>query len=216
MSRKTLILTEEQLEEIASGINMAYFDQEGIKPDMGDIYSIEVSAEGSDGDNESYSDKITTDDLAAMQCKDWPRDSRSFGKGGNAPANIYEMSKKEWEEKFIFNEANSRLENMQFCGKSYAAAKQQRHRDKVATQKAQSNNPVEREKGKKSLEIMINNRGEDFGKAEQRLGTFERADDIAQANKPEGTKIKSAPKQTGNGKAHSPKKGYLTPITNNY
>ena len=33
------------------------------------------------------------------------------------------------------------------------------------------------------------------------------SDKITQQNKPDGAKIKSAPKESGNGKAHSPKNG---------
>jgi hypothetical protein len=54
--------------------------------------------------------------------------------------------------------------------------------------------------------------GEDFGKSSKLLTNAKNADRIIQANRPEGTKIKSSPKQTGNGKGHSPKNGIITPI----
>ena len=213
MGKKTIILTERQLEEIATGVNMAYLDGIGSTPDMGDVFSTEVSPQGSSG-GETYADPETTDDFAVMQSKDWPRDSRSFGKDGNAPANIREMSKKDWENKYVFNEQNSRLENLNFYGNTYAGAKQQRYRVKKATEMAQSDNQIEAQKGRKSLQTMINNRGEDFGKQERLLSNAEQADQTIQSNRPEGTKIKSAPKVTGNEKSHG-KNGFITPSLNN-
>lgn len=218
MKKRTLILTERQLKEIASGINIAYLDKEGIKPDMGDVYSTEVSAEGSAGKGESYSDEMTTDDFAIMQSKDWPRDSRSFGRSGNAPANIREMSKKDWENRYIFNEeqehGNKDLNNRIFGDGdkqySYGAIKQKEYRERNAAKKAiNGSTPEEKAKGLNSLKKIQGNDGKSYATAKKQ---FEPA---KMASKLKPKKIASAPKETGNGKAHSVKNGFITPIVNN-
>lgn len=211
MGKKTLILTKEQLDEISGG-NFSYLDNLD-KLDTGNIYANKVSAEGSTSDGDT--DKITTDDYASDMTRDaWPRDSRSYGKNGNyIPQNLYEMSKKEWEEKNITNEAkehgNKRLNNRKFYGKSYGAVKQGEYRQRKAAEKAiNGENGQEKIEGIKSLSRM---QTPENIKSQKLFKNAKTADKITQASKPAGTKIKSAPK-TGKEGAHSPETGYITPL----
>ena len=212
MAKKKLILTQKQLDEIRDGIG-TYLDTMGIKSDMPDNFGSEVSAEGSTFDG--YADNTTTDDFAKMQSKDWPRDSRSFGRSGNAPANIREMSKKEWEERYILNEeeehGNSALNNRLFGDSkkqySYGAIKQKEYRERKAAKKAiNGSSNAEKMQGLKSLQQIQNNDRDSYNTAKKQFEPAKQATHL-------GTKkIKSAPKQTGNGKAHSTKNGIITPI----
>lgn len=212
MAKKKLILTQKQLDEIRDGIG-TYLDTMGIKSDMPDNFGSEVSAEGSTFDG--YSDNMTTDDFAKMQSKDWPRDSRSFGRSGNAPANIREMSKKEWEERYVLNENEQNgwksIENLQLGNSSEQhspnAVKQRQYRERVAAKKAKSSNPQVAQSGAKSLAAMsTNSHSKSYEDGKHQLNNIKAGNNL----KPKT--IKSAPKQTGNGKAHSPKNGLITPI----
>lgn len=198
MAKKTLILTEKQLNEI-SGCDFSYLDNLGKKSDIGDFYADEISAEGPN--MEGYSDEITTDNFSKMQSKNWPRDSRSFGRSGNYPSsNISEMSKKDWEKKYILNEANKRLKNRFFNGKSYEASKKEGQRIRNAVKKSiNGSGEEEKQKGLKTLSRMMKIGGENFGKSSKLLSNAQNADRIIQSNRPEGTKIKSTPKNTKNG-----------------
>lgn len=208
MATKKLILTQKQLDEIRDGIG-TYLDTMGIKSDMPDNFGSEVSAEGSTFDG--YSDNMTTDDFAKMQSKDWPRDSRSFGRGGDAPANIKEMSKKDWENRYVLSEknqhGNDELNNRTFDGYNYQQLEMQKQRYKDALEQSRSTDLATKQKGMASLQRMEKNRMSDNkGQALKMFNTAKAASHLHKNN------IKSTPKQTGNGKAHSPKNGLITPI----
>ena len=212
MAKKKLILTQKQLDEIRDGIG-TYLDTMGIKSDMPDDFGSEISAEGSTFDG--YADNMTTDDFAKMQSKDWPRDSRSFGRSGNAPANIREMSKKEWEQRYVLSEEEQNgwksIENLKLGNSSEQhspnAVKQRQYRERVAAKKAKSNNPQIAQSGAKSLESMsTNSHSESYDDAKHQLNNIKAGNNLRPKT------LKSAPKQTGNGKAHSQKNGIITPI----
>lgn len=210
MSKKTVILTDKQLDEIANGVS-SYLDALGTKPDMPNNFSNEISADGSAGDGETYADKETSDDFGKRHYPEyrWAIGPRTFGKG---PSNIHEMSKKEWEEKYILHEENSRLANRTFNGKSYEAAKKEGQRIRNAAKKMRNgSSEQEKEQGQRTLSRMMQYCGEDFGKSSNLLSNAQNADKIIQASKPEGTKIKSAPK-TGVGTTHDKniKNGIIT------
>lgn len=212
MAKKRLILTQKQLDEIRDGIG-TYLDTIGIKSDMPDNFGNEITADGSTFDG--YADNTTTDDFAKMQSKDWPRDSRSYGRSGNAPANIREMSKKEWEEAYILNEesehGNAELNNRVFGDSnkqySYSAIKQKEYRERKAARKAiNGSSEAEKLQGLKSLQKIQNNDRESYDKAKKQFEPAKQATHLTKKG------IKSAPKQTGNGKSHSTKNGIITPI----
>jgi hypothetical protein len=127
-----------------------------------------------------------------------------------------ECTKREWTQKNIYNEesehANARLMNRTFGagngqqGKSYDATKMAVSRKNKAEEKLNSTDPQLRQQGANTLKKMRQNNPNLDLTASQYEGA-KVSDKITQKNKPEGTKIKSAPKQTGNGKAHSPKNG---------
>jgi hypothetical protein len=214
MNKKTIILTERQLNEIG-----AYLTDLGTMPDMVSN-SNEVTPQGANGDGESYAKPVRgADDIADDMTPEngWPVGPKSFGKG---PAHIYEMKKKDWESKYIINERNLRLDNLNFNGKTYDAANMRKSRIKKAIGMAQSDNPIEVEKGNKSLHTMMKNdamNGKDFGESEQLLTTAEKADSSIQANKPEGTKIQRKTNIGPVGKTHDKniEKGIITLPKNN-
>ena len=132
MSGKKLILTQKQLDEITGGVDFSYLD--GLASgDPGDIYANQVSADGGMDTNKYPKKPLTTDDYADTMTRDaWPRDSRSYGKNGNyIPQNLYEMSKKEWEEKKLKEakeHGNKRLNNRVFGASLVAPHSAIRHR----------------------------------------------------------------------------------------
>lgn len=217
MKKKTLILTQEQLDEISGG-NFNYLDNLATKPDMGDVYSTEVSADGATMDG--YSDNMTTDKYAADMTRDaWPRDSRSYGKNGNyLPLhNLTEMSKKDWEKKNLTKEAkehgNKRLNNRVFGDDKhqygYSALKQKEYRERKAAKKVLTGQTAtEKQQGLNSLAKMQDN---SYLTAKKQFDPAKTADKLTQAAKPAGTKIESRPK-TGKEGAHSPQTGYITPL----
>ena len=102
MNKKTIILTEKQLDEIANGVSN-YLDAIGTTPDMPEDFANQVSAQGSGGEGESYADPEITDDFGKRHYPEyrWAIGPRTFGKG---PSNIHEMSKRDWEDKYVLNE----------------------------------------------------------------------------------------------------------------
>lgn len=213
MKKKTLILTQEQINEICGGA-YGYLDSldTGLSPNN------ETSAEGSltnDSDKQIYPKNIKTDDISGEMTPELQRLSISHGKGNSK---IYEMSKKDWEKKRL-NEAklmhgNKRLKNRKFgdSNNQYTESElnQQNYRYRQALKDSRSADPETQQKGAKSLQTMANNRAKD-GKATamNQYSAAKKSDKIIQGGKPEGTKIKSAPKQTGNGKGHT-KNGVIT------
>lgn len=210
MNKKTIILTEKQLDEIANGCSN-YLDALGTTPDMPEDFASETSAQGSAGEGESYAEPEQTDDFRKMQTRNsWPMGMRTFGKNA---VNIREMSKKDWEERYILCEENSRLANRVFDDKSYEAAKKEGQRiRKNVNQMRNGKSSEEKIKAQQTLSRMMKNGGENFGKSSSLLAKAQNADKIIQANKPEGSKIKSAPK-TGVGTSHDKKfqNGIITP-----
>lgn len=213
MAKKKLILTQKQLDEIRDGIG-TYLDTMGIKSDMPDNFGNEVSAEGSTFDGYATA-KTTTDTFGKMQTSHngWPTGMRGCGK--NAPTNIREMSKKEWEQIYVLNEEDQNgwkpIENLKLGDSSEQhspnAVKQRQYRERVAAKKAKSTNPQVAQSGIKSFEAMsTNSHSKSYNVAKHQLNNIKAGNNL----KPRT--LKSAPKQTGNGKAHSQKNGIITPI----
>jgi hypothetical protein len=208
MAKKKLILSQEQVEKICEGEEFVYLSDLASKPDVGDIYSTEVTTDGSIEDG--YPIPSTTDDRSHTMTNDWRGNAKLAGVGAMT---IREMSKKDWAKQNVVCEesehGNSRLLNRQFGDgsnrKSYTAAKMSTSRLNNAEEKLNSTDPQVRASGAKTIERMKqNNPG-----IEVMRNQYEGAklgDKVTQKNKI-GPKMASAPKQSGNGKAHSPKNG---------
>lgn len=211
MAKKKLILTKEQIEHLSEGEEFSYLSDLASKPDMGNIYSTEITTDG--GIDDAYPEPTTTDDKANTMTCDWRGNAKLAGMGA---IQMRECTKREWTQKNIYNEesehANARLMNRTFGagngqqGKSYDATKMVVSRKNKAEEKLNSTDPQLRQQGANTLKKMRQNNPNLDLTASQYEGA-KVSDKITQKNKPEGTKIKSAPKQTGNGKAHSPKNG---------
>lgn len=207
---KRLILTQEQLERLCEGNDFLYLDGLTNKPDMGDIYSTEVTTDG------SMEDKLptptTTDDHSHTMTNDWRGTAKLAGMG---PIVVHEMTKAEWEKKILMNEelehGNARLKNRKFGaqngmpGKSYTATKMAISRKKAAEKKLANGTDAEKAKAAKTLQRMKQNWG-GIDAAEQQYNGAKISDGLMQQTMT-GPKIASAPKTTGNGQAHSPKDG---------
>lgn len=207
---KKLILTQEQLERLCEGDDFLYLDGLTNKPDMGDIYSTEVTTDG------SMEDKLptptTTDDHSHTMTNDWRGTAKLAGMG---PIVVHEMTKAEWEKKILMNEelehGNARLKNRKFGaqngmpGKSYTATKMAISRKKAAEKKLANGTDAEKAKAAKTLQRMKQNWG-GIDAAEQQYNGAKISDGLMQQTMT-GPKIASAPKTTGNGQAHSPKDG---------
>lgn len=199
MGKKEIILTQKQLDEIC-GNNSAYLDGLASTPDIGNIYSTEITTNGA-LDN-TYPEPTTTDDYA----KDTTNNVRGYWglRGMGSVSTLRETTKKEWE-KSIFNEDNQRLKHRIFgCtadseGKSYDATKKNLSRLHIAQEKLKSGSQEEKQKAAKTINRMKKN----WSGIDVAATQYETAKKIDKDIKPA---MKSAPKNSGNGKAHSPKK----------
>jgi hypothetical protein len=126
------------------------------------------------------------------------------------------MSKSDWLTENVFNEenehGNARLKNKTFGagngqqGKSYDATKMAISRKNKAEEKLNNIDPEIQAQGAETLKKMYKN-WEGLDIADSQYSAAKISDKISQNNKPEGTKIKSSPKMSGNGKGHSRKNG---------
>ena len=199
MSKKQIILTQKQIDEIC-GNNSTYLDGLALTPDLANNYSNEITTNGNiDG---AYPDPMTTDDYA----KDTTNNIRGYWglRGMGGVSTIREMSKREWENKKL-SEDNERLKHRMFGAtsnsdpKSYDATKKNISRYNIAARKSQNGTPEEKRKAQKTMQKMQKN----WGGLEVAKNQYETAKRVDKTIKPG---IKSAPKNSGNGKAHSPKK----------
>lgn len=210
MAKKTLILTQEQVRRICEGEDFVYFKDMATKPDIGDIYSTEVTTDGSMED--MYPAPTTTDDRSHTMTNDWRGNAKMNGMG---PITVREMKKGDWENKVLANEesehGNARLINRQFGakdgqqGKSYTATKMAISRKNAAERKLANGTPEEKQKAMKTLQRMKKN-WDGIDAAEQQYSAAKLSDEVTQRTKM-GPKIASAPKVSGNGQAHTPTDG---------
>ena len=206
---KKIILSQKQLNEICGG-NSDYLDGLALTPDIGNIFSTEITSDGSI-DN-AYPEPTTTDDFANTLTNNWRGNAKLKGMG---PVSIREMSKKEWENTILNEEhehGNQRLKTRVFGGnkevKGYDAAKKSINRLKNAEKNLRTGTPEVKKKAAQTIKTMKKNWG-DIEIAKNQYDTAKYNDKIMQRNKI-GPKIKSAPKNTGNGQGHNPKNGIIT------
>lgn len=100
MSKKTLILSQKQLDEICGG-NSAYLDGLASAPDMAPNFASEITADGAVDDG--YADPVTTDDYAHSMTNDWRGNAKLHGMG---PITVREMTVREWKEKYLKKNIN--------------------------------------------------------------------------------------------------------------
>jgi hypothetical protein len=208
---KKIILSQKQLDEIC-GSNSTYLDGLALTPDIGNIFSTEVTTDGSLDDG--YPDPTTTDDFSKTLANNWRGNAKLRGMG---PITVREMAKKDWENVILNEEhehGNQRLKSRVFGAtqdseaKGYGATKKNVSRFNIAQNKLKNGNPVEKAEAAKTVKRMRDNwPGIDVAK--NQYETAKTTDKTIQKNKI-GPKIKSAPKNSGNGKGHSPKNGIIT------
>ena len=199
MARKKIILTQKQLDEIC-GDNSTYLDGLALTPDLADNYSNEITTNGHMDD--AYPEPLTTDDYAS----ELTNNSRGYWglRGMGSVSTIREVSKKDWEKEMLFKEGNQHLKHRTFGatadseGKSYAAATTNISRYKSAAKRAKSGSPEEKQKALRTMQKMQNN----WSGLAVATNQYETAKAVDKQINPGP---KSAPKNSGNGKAHSKK-----------
>lgn len=198
MAKKTIILSQSQLDEIYGG-DSTYLDGLALNSDLPQNFANQITVNGSV--EQGYADPVTTDDFAS----EFKHNRRNFSLRNRAyGSTIREMTKKEWEEKIVFYEENERLANRQFGatansqGKSYGATKETLSRYRRAAKKATTGTPEEKEKAAKTMKKMQNN----WAGLKVASNQYETAKKIDKDIRPE---MKSSTKISGNGKAHSTK-----------
>jgi hypothetical protein len=196
MGKKKIILTQKQLDEVC-GDNYAYLEGLALTPDLSDMYSNEITTNG--GLEGAYPNPTTTDDYA----DDFTNNTRGYWglRGMGSVSTIREMTKKEWEH-FIF-ETNQRLKNRNFGVKgereTYYSTTSNKSRLKKAQEVTKTGSPEEKAKAFKTIRTMQQNNPN----LQQNISKLDNAMKVDKMTKPP---MKSAPKTSGNGKAHSPKK----------
>ena len=210
MGKKTLILSQQQLDEIFEG-DSAYLDNIGMPaPD----YANKITTDGGPIQHGELPKQTDTDDFGSERVNNWRGNAKLAGVG---PVVVREMSVKEWKEKYLgesrTNEekehGNARLKVKNFGEKSYSAIKSAASRYSDAVEKSRSKDPQISAKGRATMEKMRANNPD----IEANIGQYENAKFVDSGildSKPEGQKIASSPKQSGNGKAHSPKNGVIS------
>lgn len=208
MSHKTVILTKEQMERLCEGESFTYLKDYAEDSDMGNIYATQVTTDGSMDGKKPV--PTTADDRSHTMASDWRGNAKLAGAG---PIVVHESKKSEWAERNLMGEesehGNMRLQNRRFgakdgqAGKSYTATKMAISRKKRAEDKLHNGTPEEKMKAQKTLQRMRSNWA-GIDAAEQQYSSAKISDEIIQGNKI-GPKMKSAPKNSGNGQAHTPK-----------
>lgn len=196
MAKKTIILSQKQLDEIYGG-DSTYLDGLALNPDLPQDFANQITTNGSV--EQGYSDPMTTDEFA----DEFKFNKRNFCLRGRAEGSmVREMSKKDWENSVIFTEENQRLANRTFGasshsdGKSYEATKKNLSRYRIAAKKMKTGTPEEKMKAANTMKKMQDN-WSGLGIASTQYETAKKVDKEIKPG------IKSAPKTSGNGKAHS-------------
>jgi hypothetical protein len=203
MAVKKLILTKEQIEYISEGEEFVYLSDLASKPDMGNIYSTEVSTDGSIDDG--YPTPITSDDKAHTMTNNWRGNSKLAGMG---PIVVREMSKKDWSTNFLFKEelehGNERLKHRKFGAngdsKSYTATKMAISRKKRAEDKLRNGSDEEKIKASNTLKKMHDN-WDGLDAADTQYSAAKYSDEVLNKSKDADTTI------TNNNSSNTPKNG---------
>jgi len=196
MAKKTLILSQKQLDEITDGAaNCAYLHDLALAPDKKMSYGNQVSADGNV--DKGYADNTDTDDVASQLSNNsfWAL-GRHYGIG---PVSVVrEMTKKEFEE--LIAEENSKLKYARFGEhkRTYGALTQAKAKRKKAAAMANSQNPIEKQKGLNTLRNMDPTGVTEFENRKQLVKTNN-------SNTPKPYKSRNA----GNGKGHHTKDGII-------
>ena len=190
MSKKTLILSKKQLDEICGG-DSSYLDGLTDSPDMsGHEFAKEVSSDGNV--DYGYANATKTDDVADDMTNGWG-DLKNYGIDRRGPITV-----REWKEIYLEEKehGNARLKNMEFGaqngqeGKSYGATKTALSRLNTAqeTMKTGATQDV-KDKAAQTVQRMENNWG-GIGVAATQYNAAKSGDKTVQGGMPVGQKRK--------------------------
>lgn len=195
MAKKTLILSQKQLDEICGG-DSSYLDGLSTRPDMGDVFSTEITADG--GVDVGYAKPTTTDDVADDMTNDWRGNAKLHGMG---PITVREMKKSEWDRMYLGEEeehGNARLKNLNFGakngeeGKSYGATKTALCRKRAAEKTMQTGGTPEIKAKAANTVANMKANWSGIDNAETQYNAAKANDKNILAAKPEGLKRASA------------------------
>lgn len=189
MKKKTLILSQHQLDEICGG-DSSYL----TKSDMAPNFAGEISSDGSVEDG--YADATTTDDIADdLTSGNWWGIAKLRGMG---PVTV-----REWKQRNLGHvdeekeHGNARLKNVNFgatngdVGKSYGATKTALCRLNAAQETMQTGGTPEiKQKAANTVTKMKQNWG-GIDQAQTQYNAAKKSDGIVQSNKPQGMKRKT-------------------------
>ena len=194
MGKKTLILSQRQLDEIVAG-NPTYLDGMADTPDMsGSEFSTEISSDGSV--DTGYADATTTDDYASDMTNDWRGNAKLHGMGPITVREGVAMKLSDWKKLYLEEKehGNQRLNNMQFGakdgekGKSYGATKTALCRKRAVEKTMQTGGTPEiKAAAAKRLNSMKRN-WKGIDNAATQYKAAKENDAFAVADKPTGTK----------------------------
>ena len=194
MAKRTLILSQAQLDEICGG-DSAYLDKLDSTPDMAPDFAGKITSDG--GMDDGYANATTTDDIASDMVNHWLGLTRQHGLG---PITV-----REWREIYLEEKehGNARLNNVQFGagngepGKSYDATKMALSRKRSAERTmVTGGTPEIKQKAANTVARMKNN-WNGIDSAEKQYNSAKANDKTARANLPVGQKRK--PKSSSNG-----------------
>ena len=183
MSKRTVILTQQQLDEIVTGVNSSYFDGDSV-PNSANM----ISTEGNSDETHQ-----TTDDFAEFL----PRWSYTHGRMG--VMSMHEENARLAQKKYGAIDGNP--------GKSYEATKKTISRMNQAKKTAQTGATQDiKNKAVKTLQNMQNNNDIDLNTLENQYTSSKNIDANERKKKVQNGErvLKYAPK-TGVGTAHSVK-----------
>lgn len=192
MSKRTVIITQKQLDEIVGGGNSPYFDNAEV-PNNANL----ISTNGDDNETTQIGDFFS---------KEMPRSSYYFGRMGINP----------------IHEENQNLKNKTFGstyndnGKSYSNTKTTLHRAQKAKETMMTGaTQAIKDKAAQTYRTMQNNNDIDLNVLQNQYDSAKNIDKNIRDNKVKNGEpiLKSTTKDSGNGKAHSVKQtnnGFIT------
>jgi hypothetical protein len=214
MSKKKIILTQKQLDEMVDG-NVDYLSDKNDDFTFDGTNAVYTGSKMDDTDAEP----LTTDKFAkqlSLQYGPWTPDGRGGSKGCIDRTNhMITCSKKEWAKKNLVNEINSDLANRKYGkdGKSHNTMSVEKARFHSAQTKSKDTDPTVRQQGLTTMQNMLKNNPElqqDVAQYNNAMAVDKNLKNSAKDRGEENVfQKKGGTKNSGNGKAHTTKSGAI-------
>ena len=214
MSKKKIILTQKQLDEMVDG-NVDYLSDKNDDFTFDGTNAVYTGSKMGDTDAKP----LTTDKFAkqlSLQYGPWTPDGRGGSKGCIDRTNhMITCSKKEWAKKNLVNEINSDLANRKYGkdGKSHNTMSVEKARFHAAQTKSKDTDPTVRQQGLTTMQNMLKNNPElqqDVAQYNNAMAVDKNLKNSAKDRGEENVfQKKGGTKNSGNGKAHTTKSGAI-------